>query len=142
MATARTPSRERLIDGSTSPCECEWEWVRARDIESGGRYIEEGLRRDDHPAVHFVDGPAGRRAALAGTGLDVREVVNVVRDNVGDAAHAAAYLELPLHLVEAAVRYYAAYREEIDRLIDLNEAEANEAQAAWDAGRQAFDHQG
>ena len=58
------------------------------------RYVDEGLRREEHPAVHFVDGPAGRRAALVGTGLDVWEVIAVVRDNDGDGAESAAYLEV------------------------------------------------
>ena len=32
------------------------------------RYVEEGLRMDEHPLVRFVDGPAGRRARLVGPG--------------------------------------------------------------------------
>ncbi|CAN5581592.1 hypothetical protein BH20CHL7_BH20CHL7_13250 [soil metagenome] len=35
------------------------------------RFIDEGLRRVDHPGIDFVDGPAGRRARLVGTGLGV-----------------------------------------------------------------------
>jgi uncharacterized protein (DUF433 family) len=103
------------------------------------RYIEEGLRRDEHPAIHFVDGPAGRRASLVGTGLDVWEVVAVVRDNGGDVGAAAEYLERPAPLIQAAVSYYAAYRDEVDRWIALNEQEAEHAFAAWEAGRRAFD---
>lgn len=38
---------------------------------------------DDHPLVRFVDGPAGRRAALLGSGTDVWEVTAAVRDNGG-----------------------------------------------------------
>ena len=30
------------------------------------RYVEEGLRMDDHPLVRYADGPAGRRARLIG----------------------------------------------------------------------------
>ncbi len=102
------------------------------------RYIDEGLRHDEHPAIHFVDGPAGRRAALIGTGLDVWEVIAVVRDHDGDVAAAADYLERPVHLVQAAVAYYAAYRDEIDEWIEANEREAAEAHAAWLAGQQVF----
>src|ERR1051326_7111403 len=29
------------------------------------RYVEEGLRMDEHPLIRFADGPAGRRARLA-----------------------------------------------------------------------------
>src|ERR1700733_13936103 len=30
------------------------------------RYVEEGLRTDEHPLIRFVDGPAGRRPRLQG----------------------------------------------------------------------------
>jgi hypothetical protein len=101
------------------------------------RYVEEGLRMDEHPLVRFADGPAGRRARLLGTGKDVWEVIATVRDNNGDLAEAARYLEMPLGLVQAAVSYYGAYPEEIDQWIDLNEQEAAEAHAAHAAGRAA-----
>jgi len=101
------------------------------------RYIEEGLRMDDHPLVRFADGPAGRRARLAGTGKDVWEVIATVRDNNGDMTATARYLEMPLGLVQAAVTYYGAYQEEIDQWIELNKQETDEAHAAWVAGQAA-----
>src|SRR5881628_675231 len=67
------------------------------------RYVEEGLRMDEHPLVRFVDGPAGRRARLAGTGKDVWEVIATVRDNGNDMAATAEYLRISLGLVQAAV---------------------------------------
>jgi hypothetical protein len=102
------------------------------------RYVEEGLRMDEHPLIRFADGPAGRRARLLGTGKDVWEVIAVVRDNDGDIAETARYLELPLGLVHAAVAYYGAFPTEIDEWIDLNQSEATEARAAWLAGRAAL----
>jgi hypothetical protein len=54
---------------------------------------------DEHPLVRFADGPAGRRARLIG-GPDVWEVVAVAHDNDGDPRKTAAYLELPLGVVE------------------------------------------
>jgi uncharacterized protein (DUF433 family) len=101
------------------------------------RYVEEGLRMDEHPLIRFAEGPAGRRARLVGTGKDVWEVIAVVRDNGGDPAEAARYLEIPLGLVQAAVAYYGAYTDEIDQWIALNEQEAAEADAAWTAGQAA-----
>jgi len=101
------------------------------------RYVEEGLRMDEHPLVRFAEGPAGRRARLVGTGKDVWEVIAAVRDNDGDIAETASYLEMPLGLVQAAVAYYGAYPVEIDQWIDLNEQEAAEAHAAWTAGQAA-----
>jgi uncharacterized protein (DUF433 family) len=102
------------------------------------RYVEEGLRMDEHPLIRFADGPAGRRARLVGTGKDVWEVIATVRDNGGDAAEAARYLEIPLAVVQAAITYYGAYQDEIDQWIDANEQEAAEASAAWSAGQAAI----
>src|SRR5580704_18728858 len=101
------------------------------------RYVEEGLRMDEHLLIRFADGPAGRRARLVGTGKDVWEVIATVRDNGGDAAEAAHYLEIPLGLVQAAITYFGAYPDEIEQWIDLNEQEAAEAHAAWTAGQAA-----
>src|SRR6516225_10906521 len=102
------------------------------------RYVEEGLRMDEHPLVRFADGPAGRRARLLGTGKDVWEVIAVVRDNGGDAAESARYLEIPLGLVQAAIAYYGAYTAEIDQQIEANEQETAEAHAAYLAGQAAL----
>src|SRR4051794_12705819 len=99
------------------------------------RYVEEGLRMDEHPLVRFVDGPAGRRARLVGTGKDVWEVVSVVRENDGVVRAASDYLELPLGLVQAAVTYYGAYPDEIDGWIELNRRELDDARAAFEAGQ-------
>jgi uncharacterized protein (DUF433 family) len=101
------------------------------------RYVEEGLRMDEHPLVRFADGPAGRRARLTGTGKDVWEVIAVVHDNDGDPAEAASYLEIPLGLVQAAIAYYGAYTTEIDERIEDNEREAADAYAAYQAGQAA-----
>jgi uncharacterized protein (DUF433 family) len=103
------------------------------------RYVEEGLRHDDHPMIHFVDGPSGRRAAIAGTGLDVWEVVATLRDNQGDVNETASYLAIPRGAVEAAVAYYGGYRDEIDERIRLNEEEWRRGYEAQEAGRLALD---
>jgi uncharacterized protein (DUF433 family) len=92
---------------------------------------------DEHPLVRFAEGPAGRRARLVGTGKDIWEVIAAVRDNDGDAAETARYLEIPLGLVQAAITYYGAYADEIDQWIEANEQEAAETRAAWMAGKAA-----
>ena len=43
-----------------------------------------------------------------------------------------------LGLVQAAISYYGAYREEIDQWIEANEQQAAEAHAAWSAGQDAI----
>jgi uncharacterized protein (DUF433 family) len=102
------------------------------------RYVEEGLRMDEHPGIGFADGPAGRRAILVGTGLDVWEVVDTVRQNAGSVNAAARYLELPAAALRTAVRYYAAFPEEIDDVLARREAVAEREQAAAERERTIF----
>jgi len=101
------------------------------------RYLEEGVRMDEHPEIHFVDGPRGRRPAVIGTGLDVWEIVEVAKDNGGSVEETAAYLEIDPRLVESGIRYYGANQEEIDdwtaretQLSEREEAKWRAAQAA------------
>ena len=81
---------------------------------------------------------AGRRARLIGTGKDIWEVIEVVRDNDGDAAESARYLEIPLGLVQAAIAYYDACTAEIDQQIEASEQEAADAHATYLAGQAAL----
>jgi hypothetical protein len=92
--------------------------------------LREGIRTASHPGITFRDGPAGRRAALIG-GPDVWEVVRVWLDSKKRAKATAEYLRLPLGLVEAALGYYAEYRDEVDERIQRNDRLMAEAQAAW-----------
>ena|SRR5215469_8300771 len=131
------PLSVRLNDATLARLGSRARRVRMPPRTLAQRYVEEGLRMDDHPLVRFADGPAGRRARLVGTGKDVWEVIAVVRDNDGNAAEAARYLEIPLGLVQAAVAYYGTYAAEIDELIDFNEQETAEAHAAFMAGQAA-----
>ncbi len=93
------------------------------------RYIMEGMRMDEHPGICFRDGPAGRRAVVAG-GPDVWEVVSALRGapERGErrAAAVATRVGVPESTVRVALRYYAAYPEEIDAWIEANDAEADE----------------
>jgi hypothetical protein len=102
------------------------------------RYVEEGLRMDEHPLIRFADGPSGRRARLLG-GPDVWEAIVVAKDNDGDLAETAAYLEIPLGRVQAAAFYYAAHPREIDEQIECNRREAHDAHAAFLAAGEALD---
>jgi len=102
------------------------------------RYVEEGIRHDDHPLIHFVDERGGRRARLIGTGLDVWEVVATVRDNANDLSRSTEYLAISQALVEAAVSYYGNYRDEIDAEITLNTEEWRRGYEAFGAGQRAL----
>ena len=74
------------------------------------------------PGIVFADGPSGRRARVAGTGLDVWEVVATYRSLERDSTRLhQAYPWLSEAQLRAALGYYAAYPDEIDRRITLNE---------------------
>jgi hypothetical protein len=98
------------------------------------RYIDEGVRMDDHPGIVFRDGPTGRRAGLA-AGPDVWEVIGALRstgleeDDVIRAA--AAWSSLSVRQVRDAVGYYSEYPAEIDERIGRNEDEADAAERRW-----------
>jgi septum formation inhibitor MinC len=98
------------------------------------RYVDEGLRADEHPGVIFRGGPAGRRAAIA-AGPDVWEVVSTMRGagSKGEEAVVATaeILNLTAQQVRIAIRYYSEYRDEIDERIRRNVEEAEAAEAAW-----------
>jgi uncharacterized protein (DUF433 family) len=91
------------------------------------RLIEQGLRTERHPLISFRDGEAGRRPALLGSRLDVWQVVDIVRENGGSVAEAAQHLGQPEIKIQAALRYYAEYREEVDawaqRMREIADAE-------------------
>ena len=102
------------------------------------RYVEEGLRMDEHPGIGFVDGPVGRRAVVLGTGLDVWEIVATIRQNRGSPEAAAGYLELPTGPIRTATRYYAAFAHEIDDILERQAASAERERAAAERERTLF----
>jgi uncharacterized protein (DUF433 family) len=112
--------------------------VGAAQTALAQRYIEEGLRRDEHPLIHFRDGEAGRRPALLGTRLDVADVITTIRQNANSIEEAAEYLEIPVEHVEACVRYYADHKAEIDDWIDRARAAAERERERSRRQRQAL----
>ena len=85
------------------------------------RYVKEGLRMDKHPAVIFKTTSQGRRAAVlaAHPGLQVIDVIGTWKDENQDLAKTARYLHVSEEEVRTVVRYYADYKDEVDR--DLQE---------------------
>lgn len=81
------------------------------------------------------DGAAGRRAAVRGTGLDVWQIVDTVQDGGGPREDAIDEMAVSLELTPAQIRvalcYYAAYPEEINAQIRLNDDLAAELELAW-----------
>src|SRR5579859_222351 len=98
------------------------------------RYIDEGMRMEDHPGIVFRDGPTGRRAGLA-AGPDVWEVMSALRSSglEGDEAvqATAEWSALTVRQVRDAVGYYSEYPAEIDERICVNVEEAEAAERRW-----------
>src|SRR2546425_683432 len=85
-------------------------------------FIDEALRAVEHPGVIFRPGPTGRRAALA-SGPDVWEIVSALRAIQAESprleggallSELAAATGLSADRLRIALRYYAAYPEDID----------------------------
>lgn len=102
-------------------------------------FVDEALRAEEHPGITFRPGPAGRRAGLVG-GPDVWQVIDTlltVRDAepglVDEAlvAETAEMIGVQALQVRIAVRYYAAYRMEIDEWITSNREMAAREEARW-----------
>ena len=120
----------RFSEATLSRLDARAHEIREERTRLAERYVEEGLRMDEHPGIGFADGPAGRRAVVLGTGLDVWEVVATFRQPGSSVNAAARYLELPVSAVRAAVRYYAAVPGEIDDLLKRQAVTAEREQGA------------
>jgi uncharacterized protein (DUF433 family) len=116
---------------------------RSREVGSpqgtlAERYIDEGMRMDEHPAIYFRDGGSGRRPAVVGTRLDVAQIIETLRQNANSIEETADYLDLSPAQVDAAVRYYAAYKDEIDDWIEESREIAERERDLWRRRRDAL----
>lgn len=100
------------------------------------RYIEEGIRTDEHPLIRFRDGAAGRRPALVGTRLDVWKVIETLRQNVNSIEQTAEYLDLPAEHIRACMSYYADYQAEIDDWAERERELAEREEERWRRAQQ------
>ena len=84
--------------------------------------LEEAMKMRRCPGIIFAEGPAGRRARVAGTGLDVWEIIATYR-SVGRKPNRLkqAYPWLSDAQIQGALAYYTVYPKEIDRCIARNE---------------------
>jgi uncharacterized protein (DUF433 family) len=75
------------------------------------------------PGIAFMDGATGRRAIVAGTGLDVWEVVYVYEHLARSFAELRrAFSHLSESQLRAALSYAVLYPEDIRRRITANDA--------------------
>ena len=85
--------------------------------------LAEAIKMRRCPGIVFVNGVRGRKAKIAGTGLDVWEIIaTYISVNNNFPRLRKAYHWLSDQQLQAAIGYYTAYRDEIDRLIEQNES--------------------
>lgn len=85
--------------------------------------LTEAIKMRRCPSIVFTDGVTGRKARVAGTGLEVWEIIATyigVKQNVKRLQK--AYHWLTEQQLRAAIGYYTVYREEIDQQIKQNES--------------------
>ena len=89
--------------------------------ETGARSIEEWLRAYEFAEIEFRDFEGERLVCLKG-GIRLWKLIMVAQHYDLDPEKTAAHFEFPVYRVKAALNYYAAYPEEIDRIIAENRA--------------------
>jgi len=84
--------------------------------------LEEAIKMHRCPGIVFTEGVSGRRARIAGTGIEVWEVIANYK-SVGEEFKRlrTIYHWLTELQLRAALGYYRAYPKEIDHLIAQNE---------------------
>jgi uncharacterized protein (DUF433 family) len=95
------------------------------------RYIEEGLRTDEHPGIYFRDAGSGRRPSVLGLHLDIAQIIETLRQNDNSIEETADYLDISPAQVETAVRYYAGYQDEVDQWIEQSRTLAARERELW-----------
>jgi len=84
--------------------------------------LQEAIKMRRCPGILFAEGTSGRRARVAGTGIEVWEVVATYKSLKEDFKRLQkAYHWLSGEQLKAALGYETIYPQEIDRLIEQNE---------------------
>jgi len=84
--------------------------------------LMEAIRMRRCPGIIFSEGTSGRRAKIAGTGIEVWETISAYR-SLGESMDRLkkAYHWLSTEQLRAALSYYRTYPHEIDHVIEQNE---------------------
>ncbi len=90
--------------------------------------LEEAIKMHRCPGIVFAEGVSGRRARIAGTGIEVWEVIANYKGLGEDLERLnTVYHWLTELQIRAALAYYSAYPEEIDNLVTQNEGWTRES---------------
>lgn len=102
-----------------------------RDFSSvANEMLSEAVKMRRIPGITFADGPSGRVARVAGTGIEVFEIIGTYRElsaNWDDLQ--SAYHWLSENQIRAALAYADAYPAEIDQR--LNDGKHWTADTMW-----------
>lgn len=84
--------------------------------------LQEAIKMRRCPGILFAEGASGRRARVAGTGIEVWEIIATYKSVKQDIKRLKiAYHWLSQEQLKAVFGYYSAYPGEIDQLIEQNE---------------------
>lgn len=84
--------------------------------------LDEAVRMQRCPGIIFTEGTTGRRARIAGTGIEVWEIIATYKGVDEDFNRLQkAYHWLTGQQLRSAIDYYKTYPEAIDLLIKQNE---------------------
>lgn len=95
-----------------------------KDFSSVAReLLEEAIKLERCPGIAITEGVAGKRARIAGTGIEIWEVIanyKALKEDFGRLSKTYHWLTEPQ--LRAALGYYSSYPEEVDRLISENDS--------------------
>lgn len=84
--------------------------------------LEDGIRSHRCPGIVFSEGINGKRARIAGTGIEVWEVIATYKGLENNLKRLRkAYHWLTEQQLKSALWYYKFYKDEIDIIITVNE---------------------
>jgi uncharacterized protein (DUF433 family) len=102
------------------------------------RLLDESLRLERHPLLRFRQGGSGiRRPALAGSRLDVWQVIETLRSHDGDVESTAGYFAITPAQVRACVAYYADFQSEVDSYAAAEIQAAERERERWEREQRA-----
>jgi len=84
--------------------------------------LSEAVKMRRCPGILFAEGTSGRKARVAGTGIEVWEIIATYKSVKQDMKRLKkAYHWLSQEQLRAALGYYSVYPREIDQQIEQNE---------------------
>lgn len=85
--------------------------------------LEEAIKVHRCPGIVFTEGTSGKRARVAGTGIEVWEIIATYKSVANDFKRLSkAYSWLTAQQLKSAIGYYRLYTKEIDDIIAENES--------------------